>query len=122
MDRCYHHFAQGIDRQKLLPIKLKESVHGGKDLDLPLTRRRGPHPCVVSHADFAQKLRGLVLMKHSLRLFPDIEMLLANIKQNGNVLLRDDVTLLKNGALLHARNDPRNVMTQNMPHCILRSN
>ena len=82
-------------------------------LDLALLRLGGFHSLVLTET--AQELRRFVLVQQRAVVFPDVEMLLAQRKQHGDVRRLDDVTLAKACAFPHAAHDLRDVVTEDLP-------
>ena len=64
-------------------------------------------------------LGSLILMQHPFLLLPDIQVFLAHIQQNRDILLSHYMSFFKDRTLLDSRNDPGYVVAEHMSDCVL---
>ena len=76
---------------------------------------------MLSLADRAQDIGSVVLVKHILVVFPDVDVFLAHAEQHGDILLADDMSLAEHGVLGDARDDLGDVMAEHLPDRILHA-
>ena len=109
----HHDVIEIIEPMEALDIDGKYAVMKRPKLDLALLRLRGFHSLVLTEA--AQDLRRFILVQQRAVVFPDVEMLLAQREQHGDVRRLDDMPLAKACTLPHAAHDLRDVVTENLP-------
>ena len=113
---CDHHIAEGIYGAQALEIYEQKSVGIGDQLDLSLFGRCGMHVLALAYA--TQDIRCLVLVEHIFVLFPDVNIILADAQEHGNILLSYDVALAEHRVLGNAFDDLSNIVAQNLSHCV----
>ena len=111
-----HHIAEGIYGAQALKINEQESVGVGYKLYLALFGRCGVHIPALAYA--AQDIRGLILMEHIFVLFPDVNIILADAQEHGDILRSYDMTLAEHCVLGNAFDDLSNVVAQYLSHCV----
>ena len=69
-------------------------------------------------ADIPQHRRRVILMHLRLIIFPNINMVLAQREQYGDILLRNHMPLTEPRILRHPLNNLGDIVTKNLSHCI----
>ena len=109
-----HQFTHRVYRHQPVHIHPEEAGAVCFQLDLALFYRGGHHVLVAAQSQ--QPVGALVFMEHPLRLFPDVEPVLAHGEEQGNVFLGDHVSFAEGGVLGDAGDDAGQVMAQHMAH------
>ena len=105
-----------VDGIEAVLVDLEDAVAGRDELDLALFGLRRRH--VVVLAELAQHVSRLILM-HLLRvLFPDVDVVLAERQQHGDVLFLYHMALAEPRVLCHTAHDLRDVLAEHLPDCI----
>ncbi|MPM22493.1 hypothetical protein SDC9_68948 [bioreactor metagenome] len=115
-----HHFAQTVDQANPLFIRLQKTVHLREGVYFAFLNRRGADMLGSEHVP--QNFRRFVLMEDAGTLFPDIQGILAQRQQNGDILLRHNVPLAEAGVLRLPADDLGNIMAEHMPHRVFGRN
>ena len=108
-----HHLRGAVDRQQSGTVDLEQAVAVGDQLDLALLRLGAVD--VPARSGPIEQRGGFVLMEDAGRLFPDVQVLLADAQQHRDILRLDDVALAEAGAFELARKDLGDIVAEHLP-------
>ena len=122
------HGMHGGERNLLQTVYLKQTFH--IDHEQPVTVGQSVNPPflrsgkdeVIPHGGIHDAPGGVILMHKTRQSLVYIEMFLAYLEEDGNILLCDDMPLTEYRPLAFSGHNPRNVMAQHGPHGILNAN
>ena len=108
-----HHLRGAVDRQQSGTVDLEQAVAVGDQLDLALLRLGAVD--VPARSGPIEQRGGFVLVEDAGRLFPDVQVLLADAQQHRDILRLDDVALAEAGAFELARKDLGDIVAEHLP-------